>query len=129
MKKLALVAMILLASCSASNTLEPTPDLRLTQLEEKSRIVAVRERQCIDETLTWSRDKMAGIGATSDASVELQTQRETRERDRDLLECRARADQEKADIYSHERDEYQLQAQQEHDRAALMMILTTSQPR
>ena len=129
MNKLALVAIILLAGCAATNTRTVSSDPRLTQLEEKSRIIAAREKQCIDKTLTRSRDEMAGTTATPDASVQLQIQKEGRERDRELLECRARADQENAEIYAHERDEYELQAQQEHHQAALMMILTTSRPR
>ena len=35
-------------------------------------------------------------------------------------------DYENAEISAHERSEYELQGQQEHDRASLMMILTTS---
>jgi hypothetical protein len=50
------------------------------------------------------------------------------ERDRDLSECRARADGQNAEISARERDEYALQAQQERDRASLMEILTTSRP-
>jgi hypothetical protein len=72
---------------------------------------------------------MAGTTATPDAFVELRIQTEDRERDRELLEDRARADQGKAEISVHERSEYERQAQQEHDRGALMMILTTSRPR
>jgi hypothetical protein len=94
-------------------------------LEEESRIIAEREKDCIDKTLAGSRDEIAGIA--SGASVELQTQKETR--DRELLECHARADHENAEIYAHERDEYERQAQQERARAALMSVLTTSQPR
>jgi hypothetical protein len=128
MNKLALLAIILLAGCAATKTRTGSSDPRLTQLEEKSRIIVTREKQCIDKTLTRSRDEMAGTTATPDASVQLQ-QKEGRERDRELLECRARADQENAEIYAHERDEYELQAQQEHHQAALMMILITSRPR
>jgi hypothetical protein len=129
MRKLALVPIILLAGCAARNTHTAASDPRLAQLEEKSRTIAAREKQCIDGTLTRNRDQMARIAATSDASVESQTQKENRERDRQVLECWDKADKENAEIYAQERDEYALQAQQERHRASLMMILTTSQPR
>ena len=127
MKTVALAVAVLLAGCAATNAPTSSSDPRLTQLEEKSRTIAEREKQCIDQTLARSRDEIAGIAPG--ASVELQTQKETRERDRELSECRARADEENAGIYAQERDEYKRQAQQERARAALMSVLTTSQPR
>ena len=87
-------------------------------------MVAEREKQCIDDALTHSRDEMAHLTATSDASVELLTQRAKNERDRELSECRAKADSENAEISTRERDEYALQAKQERDSASLMGILT-----
>jgi hypothetical protein len=129
MNKLALVAIILLAGCAATNTRTDGSDSRLTQLEEKSRIIAAREKQCIDKTLARSRDEITGTTSTPDASAQSQMQKEGRERDREVLECHAKADQENAEIYAHERDEYELQAQQERHRAALIVILTTSGPR
>ena len=128
MNKLALVAIFVLAGCAATNTQTPGADPKITSLEEERRIIAEREQQCIDNTLTHSRDEMAHIAATSDASVELLTQRAKNERDRELSECRAKADSENAEISARERDEYALQAQQEHDRATLMMILMTTRP-
>ena len=129
MKKLALVAIFVMAGCAATNTQTPGADPKITSLEEERQIVAEREKQCIDDTLTHSRDEMAHIAATSDASVELLMQRAKNERDRELSECRAKADGENAEISTRERDEYALQAQQERDRASLMMILTTTRPR
>jgi hypothetical protein len=126
MKKLALVAIILLAGCSTTNTSTGDSDPRLAQLEEKSRIIAEREKQCIDKTLTRSHDEMASIAATPDASVELRMEKINNERDRELSACRATADNENAEISRQESNEYELQAQQERDRASLMAILTTS---
>ena len=129
MKNLALFAVILLAGCAATNPQTRSLDPKLTGLEEERRTIAEREKQCIDNTLTRSCDEIAHIGATSDASVELLIQRAKNERDYELSECRAKADMENAEISEQERKEYALQAQQEHDRASLMMILTTSRPR
>ena len=126
MKKLLLVAIILLAGCATTNTWTGDSDPRLAQLEEKSRIIAEREKQCIDQTLTRSRDEMASIAATPDASVELRIEKINNERDRELSACRATADSENAEISRQESNEYELQAQQERDRASLMTILTAS---
>jgi hypothetical protein len=129
MKKLALIAILLLAGCAATNTQAPGADPKITSLEEQRRTIAEREQQCIDNTLKLSRDEMAHTAATSDASAELLMQRAKNEGDRELSECRAKADGENAEISARERDEYALEAQQERDRASLMMILTTTRPR
>lgn len=128
MKKPALVAFILLAGCAATSTGTGGSDPRRTQSEEKSWIVADREKQCIDKALTRSRDELARIQATPDASAELRRKKEIQERDREVYECRAKADAENAKISAHESTEYHLQARQARDRAALMMTLTTSPP-
>jgi hypothetical protein len=125
-KKLALVGIILLAGCASSSIRTSDSDPRLAQFENKRRAVAEKKKQCIDETLTRSRDEMAGITATPDASVESQTQRVNHERDREISQCRITANDENAKISEHERKEYELQAQEERDRASLMAILTTS---
>ena len=127
MKKLGLVAIILLAAaCASSNIRTSDSDPRLAQFEEKRRSVAESEKQCIDETLTLSRDEMARIAGSPDASVESQTQKETYERDRKISQCRVTANNENAKISDQERKEYELQAQEERDRASLVAILTTS---
>ena len=129
MNKLVLVAIIVMAGCAATNTQTPGADPKITSLEEERQMVAESEKQCIDETLTHSRDEMAHVAATSDASAELLMQRAKNERDRELSECRAKAYGQNAEISARERDEYALQAQQERDNAALMSILTTTRPR
>jgi hypothetical protein len=127
MKTIALAVAVLLAGCAATNTRTDRSGARLTQLEEKNRTIAEREKQCVDKTLARNRDEIAGIAVTP--AVELQIQKEDRERARELSECGARADEENAEIYAQERDEYRRQAQQERARAALMSVLTTSQRR
>jgi hypothetical protein len=126
MKKIPLVAIILLAGCASSNIRTSNSDPRLAQFEEKRRAVAESEKQCIDESMTRSHDEMARITATPDASVESQTQRVNYERDREISQCRITANDENAKISEQERKEYELQAQEERSRASLMAILTTS---
>lgn len=129
MKKLALMAIVLIAGCAATNTQTPAADPKITNLEEERQMVATREKQCIDDALTHSRDEIARLAATSDAPVELLIQRAKNERDRELSECHAKADSENAEISTRERDQYALQAKQEHDNATLMGILLSTRPR
>jgi hypothetical protein len=129
MRRLALVAIVVLTGCAAAKTPPAGTDPKITSLEEERQIVAGREQQCIDNTLTRSRGQMARVVATADASVESMMQLAEKERDRRLAECRARADGENAEISARERNEYELQRQQEHDRTTLMMMLTTSRLR
>ena len=126
MKKLGLVATVLLAACASSNIRTSDSDPRLAQFEKQRRSVAESEKQCIDETLTRSRDEMARVVASPDASVESQTQKESYERDREVSQCRVTANNENAKISEQERNEYDLQAQEERERASLMATLTTS---
>ena len=129
MNKFALIAIFVLAGCAAANTQTPGPDPKITSLEEERQLVAQHEKQCIDGTLAHSRDEMTHVAASSGASAESLMQRAQNERDRELSECRAKADGDNAEISERERDEYALQAQQERDRASLISILTTSRPR
>ncbi len=123
MKKLALIAIIVMAGCATTSDSDP----RLAQLEKKRVAVAESEKRCIDETLSRSRDKkIAGTAATPDASVESQEQSENDERDREVSQCHASADQENAEIAEQERNEYESQAQQERNRASFFAILTAS---
>ena len=126
MKKLGVVAIILLAACASSNIRTSDSDPRLVQFEEKRQSVAESEKECIDETLTRSRDEMARIAASPNASVESETQKVNYQRDREISQCRVTANNENAKISEQERKEYELQAQEERDRASLMAILTTS---
>jgi hypothetical protein len=128
MKKVALIAIVLLAGCAATDTQTPVTDPKIASLEQERRAIAEREQQCIDNTLIHSRDEMAHLAATA-ASGDSPMQRAKNERDRELSECRAKADSDNAQISERERSEYALEAQRERDRASLMMILTTTRPR
>ncbi len=128
MKKLALAAIVLVTGCASTNTRTVYSDPRIAGLEQKRQITADREKRCIDEALGRSRDETERIVATPDASVELRIRQEADDRDRQLSECRATADNQNAEISEQERNEYELQAQQERNRASLTAILTTSRP-
>lgn len=128
MKKLILVAIILMAGCASSNGWKVESDPRLAQLEKKRLALDASEKRCIDEALVRSRDKITGMAATPDASAESQMQGANHERDREISQCRAWADQENADIAEHERNEYELQAEQERNRASFIAIVTTAGP-
>ena len=125
-KKLALVAIILMAGCAASNSWNVDSDPRLAQLEKKRLALDASEKRCIDEAQVHSRDKMADMAASHDTSVESQPQGADEERDREISQCRAWADQENANIAEQERNEYELRAQQERSRALFMAVVTTS---
>jgi hypothetical protein len=128
MKKIALIAIVLLAGCAATDTQTPVTDPKIASLEQERRAIAEREQQCIDNTLIHGRDEMAHLTATA-ASGDLPMQLAKNERDRQFSECRAKADSDNAQISERERNEYALEAQQERDRASLMMILTTTRLR
>ncbi len=129
MKNLALAAIIVLAGCAATNTQTPAADPKIASLEGERQSVGERENQFIADALTRNRDQMTHPTATSEASAELLAQRAKNERDREISDCRARADSENAEISTRERDEYALQAKQERDSASLMGILLSTRPR
>jgi hypothetical protein len=124
--KLILVAILLLAGCASTSARTRESDPVLARLEERRFALDESEKRCVDETLTRSRDEMAPIAATTDASAESRMQQEADQRDREVSECHAWADQENAEIAEQERNEYALQAEQERNRASFLAIVTTS---
>jgi hypothetical protein len=129
MKTLALAVAVLVAGCATTNSPPAETDARLIKLQNKSQEISERKRHCIHETVIRSNDQIARIAATLDALTGLRTQRAKDDRDRELSECKANADREKDELSARERAEYEGQAQDERERNALMMILTTSRPR
>ncbi len=127
-KQLAFVAVILMAGCASSSSWDVDSDPKLAQLEKKRLALDASEKRCIDEAQVRSRDKMAGMAASHDTSVESQPQEEERERDRQISQCRAWADEENANIAEQERREYELQAQQERSRNLFMAVVTAPRP-
>jgi len=118
-------AAVLLLGCSSIN--QPIGG-RLTTLRQASQEISEHERQCIDATLNRTDDQIAAV-ADLDADTGLLTQMMAKDKDRELAECKANADREEEQLSAHQRMEYGRQAQDERERNALMMILTTSLPR
>jgi hypothetical protein len=129
LKTLALAVAVLLVGCATTNSPTAETDPRLIKLQNKGQEISAREQQCVRQAVNRANDQIAQIDATPDALTASRTQQAKDDRDREVSECSANADREKAQLSTRERAEYESQAQQEHDRAALMMILTTSRPR
>jgi septal ring factor EnvC (AmiA/AmiB activator) len=126
--RILVIAAVLVVGCST--TTNPI-DARLTKFRQESQEISERERQCIRATVTRSNDQLARIAATPEPNghTELRTQMVTNDRDRELSECKANAEREEEQLSARERAEYESRAKDERERNALMMILTTSQPR
>jgi len=125
-KTLAVAFAVLLAGCATTSRPTTTGNARLTELPNKGAEVSDWEQRCIKDAVDRSNDQIAQIEATHDAFTASRTQQAKDDRERELSDCRATADREKTELSASERMEYEDQAQQAHDRAALMMILTTS---
>ena len=123
MKRLALAAM-LLAGCAVAT---PGRDAKFKELEEKSREIANRAKQCVVAAVKRSGDEVERTKAP-DSSTKLRERIAKDEREREISECKSAEARENEELFSNERKEYVLQAEQEHDRNALIMILTTSRP-
>jgi TolA-binding protein len=129
MKELVLVAIFVIAGCATTNTRSGYLDPRIVQLENKRKELDEREQQCVNDALARSRDTIARMAGTPESSVELQTQKENNERDREISQCHAWADHENAQIAEQERAEYELEAKQEQNRAQFLSIVTAPMPR
>ncbi len=123
MKKLAL-AVMLVAGCAATGA--PGPDPKVNDLERQSREIAARARQCVLAANKHSKDATGPNGAAQPSGLSAPSGKE--QRDREISQCEAAQARENEELSSRERKEYQLQADQERDHTALMMILTTSRP-
>jgi membrane-bound lytic murein transglycosylase len=127
MKELALAAIFLMTGCASTNARTGDVDAGIAQLQQKRRAIDESEKKCVDETLQRSDDETAAITATPDASIESQTQKINDARDKEISQCHAWADQEAAQIARQERAEYEIEAQQERNRASFIAVLSTSQ--
>jgi hypothetical protein len=126
MKRLALAAM-LLAGCAATTVATPGRDAKVKELEEKSREIANRAKQCVVAAVKRSGDEMERTkGSASSTKLRMQIAKD--EREREISDCKAAEARENEELFSHDRKEYVLQAERERDRTTLMMILTTSRP-
>jgi hypothetical protein len=129
MKTLAVALAVLLAGCTPRASPTTTTNARLINLKSKAEEISEQEQQCVRQAVNRTNDRIAQIDATPDALTASRIHQATEDRDREVSECSAEADREKNQLSARERAEYETEAQQAHDRAALMMILTTSRPR
>ena|ERR1700752_2003370 len=129
MRTFFLAVAALLAGCATTSTPTTSTNARLMKLENKGEEISEREQQCVRQAVNRTNDRIARIDATPNALTASLTQQAKDDRDREVSACSATADREKARLSARERAEYESQAQRERDRAALRMILTTSQPR
>jgi len=119
------LAVLLLAGCAAATV--PLQDARLKELEQRKREIATRAKQCVVAAMKHSSDKTvptSGLDSPTESKVVITRE----ERDKEISKCKSAEAQENEELFSQERKEYVLQAEQERDRNALIPILTTSRP-
>ena len=127
--RIAVALAVLLAGCTATASPTTTTYARRMNLKSKAEEISEQEQQCVRQAVNRTNDRIALIDATPDALTASRIHQATDDKDREVSECSAEADREKNQLSTRERAEYETEAQQEHDRAALMMILTTLRPR
>ena len=127
MKELAIAA-ALLTGCASITVPGPDGSAKLKQIQERSQAIAAQERACKDSVEKRTNDELSRIEALSDDFTESRMTSVNEQKHRQLLKCRADAQNATDELFSKERAEYESRAQEERDRSALMMILTTSRP-
>lgn len=90
----------------------------------------MHEQRCIRAANQRSDELIARTAAAQAVvSIESGVKDAIDARDQEVLQCRREAERENQELSLREVREYSLRANQEHDQASLMMILTTSMPR
>jgi hypothetical protein len=123
------LAVILVAGCTTTRGATSSPNPRFSRFEQQTQKIDESENRCISETVKSSNRQLASMTASTPTLVTQQTKELAAERDHRLLECRAKADQERDKLTASERADYRNRAQEERDNNSLMTILTTSVPR
>lgn len=126
MKSFTLAVAVLLAACATTKGPAASGEQSLEQLEERSQEIAARARQCIDGTVDRTNDEIAWLAAAPDALTDPWIALARNQSEREISQCKAEAQRENDELFEHERTEYQLGAQRERDRSALMATLMTS---
>jgi hypothetical protein len=119
------LAALLILGCSTTS--DPT-SIRLTSLRQETQEISERERQCINAVVIRSNEQLAQIAVISALEADTGRLKEiaANERDRELAECQADAEQEEQQLSVRERVKYTRQAEDERERNALRAILTGS---
>ncbi|MGD0291271.1 MAG: hypothetical protein ABSC63_16670 [Candidatus Binataceae bacterium] len=129
MKTLALLLAVSLVGCGTTSSHTTATTGRLTDLYDASEAISDRNQQCVKQAVIRSPDQTTWIAsAAPTASAGSQMQKAKDESDHEILDCETIADREKAQLSARERAEYEDEAQQAHDGASVMMILTISRP-
>jgi hypothetical protein len=118
------VVLILVAGCAATNVARPDPEFR--RLEESRREIAARARRCVWAAMKESANQTSSI--RQDGAPTEQKGSATEERKREISKCKAAEARDNDELSAQERDEYALQAQEQHDSTRLVTILMTSRP-
>jgi hypothetical protein len=119
---------VVLAGCSAATTLPTEADsggARLAQMRRQSREIAARDQRCVAAAMRRAAGRIEAAAATPNAFAEMNLAAAANERGRDVARCRAESERENGALAASQRNQYDLAAHREHDRAALMMILTS----
>jgi len=97
-------------------------------MDQQRSEIAQREQHCMEIATSKTSDEVARIriaqAPTADEEILIAKDQGKRE----LLRCKAVAQQENEALSSQEHAEYQQQGQEERDRSSLMMMLMTSRP-
>ena len=125
MKTLALVVVALLAGCATSNRSETTA--RILSFQDQSEEISKREQQCIKAAVSRSNEQAAWVARPDALAGQVARQADTDE-DHEIAQCKDAARSDQDELAARLRSEYQDEAQQQRDRASLIMILTTSRP-
>jgi hypothetical protein len=121
MKMLALA--VLAAGCATTNAPTVATNQRLAKLQDETAEISRREQQCFNLAVNRSHDEVASTAGSIGAA---RRQQAGADQESEVSKCKTTADREKEELSARERAEYSIAAQQDHDRAALMSILSTS---
>ena len=129
MNKLSLAFAVLFAACGVTSDPMTSRNATLKQSAEQSQQIMRRRQRCIDEAVERTNDRIARLPAESDVCAQLAIQRVSARGNEEIANCSTYAKRESDQLASRERAQYELSAQQERDRSALMTTLTSSRLR
>lgn len=121
MKMLALVAAMLLAGCASTISSAPAGN---QDVVEQNQEVAQREKHCEDEAARQTKAEVARRATGADNLGELEVKNAFANGRKAVAACKAEANRENDAIVHRQIAEYNLQAQEQRDRSALMATLT-----
>lgn len=121
MKTLAFVAAMLLAGCASTFSSAPA---RNQDVVAQNQEVAQREKQCEEEATRQTNAEVARLATGADNLAELEIKNAIANGRKPVSACKAQAVRENDAIVRRQIAEYNLQAEEQRDRSALMATLT-----